>query len=77
MPILPVGIAGTFEAWPRTRPVPLPHAIRIHYGPPITPEEIAGLNPETITALIRDRIRDCQRAARRALERDLDEIAVG
>jgi 1-acyl-sn-glycerol-3-phosphate acyltransferase len=85
VPVLPVGIAGTFEAWPRTRPFPAPHAIRIHYGPAITPEEIAGLDPEAITTLIRDRIDACRRQARRDLDRDLgrdrdldrDEIAVG
>jgi 1-acyl-sn-glycerol-3-phosphate acyltransferase len=85
VPVLPVGIAGTFEAWPRTRPFPAPHAIRIQYGPPIMPEEIAGLDPEASIKLIRDRIDACRRQARRDLDRDLgrdrdgdrDEIAVG
>ncbi|HMB08044.1 MAG TPA: lysophospholipid acyltransferase family protein [Isosphaeraceae bacterium] len=83
VPIIPAGLAGTFEAWPRNRPFPLSHPIRVHYGPPILPEELAGLEPEAITALIRDRLLDCQRAARRGLARDLGrrgddaEIAVG
>jgi 1-acyl-sn-glycerol-3-phosphate acyltransferase len=71
VPVVPAGVAGTFEAWPRTRPLPAPHAIRIHYGPPIPPEAIAGLPPDAVTALIRDRIADCHRRALRALARDL------
>ena len=81
VPIVPAGVAGTFEAWPRTSPIPLLHPIRVHYGPPITPEQIAGLAPETITALIRERMLDCLHEARRGLARDLgrdrQEIAVG
>jgi 1-acyl-sn-glycerol-3-phosphate acyltransferase len=71
VPIIPAGLAGTFEAWPRGWPFPLPHPIRVHYGPPIFPEEIAGLEPEAITTLIRHRLLDCQREARRGLARDL------
>jgi 1-acyl-sn-glycerol-3-phosphate acyltransferase len=83
VPIIPAGLAGTFEAWPRNLPFPLPHPIRVHYGPPILPKELAGLEPEAITALIRRRLLDCQREARRGLARDLGrrsddaEIAVG
>ena len=56
VPVVPAGIAGTFEAWPRSRLFPRPHPIRVHYGPPIFPEEIAGMDPQAVTALIRDRI---------------------
>jgi 1-acyl-sn-glycerol-3-phosphate acyltransferase len=77
VPIVPAGIAGTFESWPRGEPVPRPHAIRVHFGSPIPPEEIAGLDPEAITALIRTRMVECERQARRHLARDLGEIAVG
>jgi 1-acyl-sn-glycerol-3-phosphate acyltransferase len=71
VPIIPAGLAGTFEAWPRRWPFPLPHPIRVHYGPPILPEDLATLDPEAITALIRQRLLDCQREARRGLNRDL------
>ncbi len=77
VPIVPAGIAGTFEAWPRGRPFPGVHAIRLHYGPPIRPEEVAGLGAEAVTALIRARMAACRREARRRLARDLGEIAVG
>ncbi len=71
VPVLPAGVAGTFEAWPRSRPFPLPHAIRIVYGVPIPPEEIARHTTESLTALIADRVGDCVREAHRGLARDL------
>jgi 1-acyl-sn-glycerol-3-phosphate acyltransferase len=71
VPVVPAAVAGTFEAWPRTRLLPGCHAIRIKYGPPILPDEIAGLPAETVTAMIHDRIAACHREARQALARDL------
>ena len=71
MPIIPAAIAGTFEAWPKSRAWPRPHAVRVHYGKPILPEEFAGKAPEAITALIRERILESQRAARAGLRGDL------
>jgi 1-acyl-sn-glycerol-3-phosphate acyltransferase len=71
VPIIPAALAGTFEAWPREQRLPHPHRIRIHYGRPIEPETIAGLDPATVTALIRDRILESQAIARRALARDM------
>lgn len=79
--VVPAGIAGTFEAWPRSRAFPLPHPVRIHYGPPILPEELEGLDTEAVTKLIRARILDCVEVARAGLHRDLqsdpEKTAVG
>jgi 1-acyl-sn-glycerol-3-phosphate acyltransferase len=81
VPVIPAGLAGTFQAWPRTRPFPLPHALRVHYGAPITPEELASLDAATVTQMLRERVLDCQREARRGLAHDLGqelaEIPVG
>ena len=43
VPVYPVGIAGTFEALPRSRkvPVPSPGRVRVAFGEPLTAEEIA------------------------------------
>jgi 1-acyl-sn-glycerol-3-phosphate acyltransferase len=71
VPIVPAGLAGTFEAWSRRRPFPWPHPIRIHYGPAITPEELAGLAPEAAVSLIRDRLLASVQIARRGLMHDL------
>ncbi len=35
VPIVPCAITGSFEAWPRSRRLPRPHAIRMHFGPPV------------------------------------------
>jgi 1-acyl-sn-glycerol-3-phosphate acyltransferase len=71
VPVVPVGLAGMFEIWPRSRLFPVPHPIRIHYGRPIYPNELAGLDTEAITALIRDRMEESFLEARRALKGDL------
>lgn len=71
VPVVPAGIAGTFEAWPKSRRVPVPHPIRIHYGPPIAPEEFAGLDPAAVTELIRTRLEQAIALAREGLSRDL------
>lgn len=81
VPVIPAAVAGTFEAWPRSRPFPRPHPIRVQYGRPISPEELAGLDANAVTELIRARILECQAEATRGIERDLrrdePEIAVG
>lgn len=69
VPVLPAGIAGTFEAWPRTKRIPRPRPLRIHYGEPILPEDIAGMDSASITALIESRLRDAIARAREDLPR--------
>jgi 1-acyl-sn-glycerol-3-phosphate acyltransferase len=69
VPILPAAIAGTFEAWPKSRMYPVPHPMRVHFGELITPEQIKALGPEELTALIRQRILECQANARNGLAR--------
>lgn len=71
VPVIPTGLAGTFESYPRGRLFPRPFPIRIHYGPPIAPEQIAGLDSETTTRLLSDRMRESQAEARRGLAGDL------
>jgi 1-acyl-sn-glycerol-3-phosphate acyltransferase len=71
VPIVPAGLAGTFEAWPRGRAVPRPHAIRVHYGRPIEPSDLEGLDTDAITRLLQDRLAESAAIARAALRRDL------
>jgi 1-acyl-sn-glycerol-3-phosphate acyltransferase len=71
VPILPIAIAGTYEAWPRSSLFPSPSPLRVHFGEPITIEEIARLDATQLTSLIRERILDCQRIARAGLASDL------
>jgi long-chain acyl-CoA synthetase len=37
---VPVHIGGTFEAWPRSRALPRPHKVTIHFGAPISADEL-------------------------------------
>jgi 1-acyl-sn-glycerol-3-phosphate acyltransferase len=69
VPILPAAIAGTFEAWPNSRAYPVPHPLRVHFGEVIAPEQIKTLKPDELTALIRERILQCQATARSGLAR--------
>ena len=71
VPVVPAAVAGMFEIWPRSRMLPVPNPIRIHYGRPIYPEELAGLDTEAITALIRDRMEESFLEASRALKSDM------
>ena len=71
VPVVPAAVAGMFEIWPRSRMFPVPHPIRIHYGRPIYPDELAGLDTEAITALIRDRMEESFSEASRALQSDM------
>ncbi len=71
VPVVPVGLAGTFEVWPRFRLFPARHPIRVHYGPPIFPEELHGMDTAAITALIRARLEECHQEAERGLNRDM------
>ncbi len=71
VPVVPAAVAGMFEIWPRSRVFPVPHPIRIHYGRPIYPGDLAGLDTEAITALIRDRMEESFLEASRALRSDM------
>ncbi len=72
VPVVPAGVAGTFRAWPRGRRLPIPRPLRVHYGPPITPSDLEGLDSQAVTALIEERIRECVEIARLGLAGDLD-----
>jgi 1-acyl-sn-glycerol-3-phosphate acyltransferase len=71
VPVVPAGVAGMFESWPRTRRFPVPHPVRIHYGAPILPWELAALDTNATTALIRERMCECHNQARQGLQNDL------
>jgi 1-acyl-sn-glycerol-3-phosphate acyltransferase len=71
VPVVPAGLAGTFEVWPRSRLIPVPHPIRIHYGQPIRPADLAGLDAEAVTGLIQERMEQVHAEACRALASDM------
>ena len=44
VPVIPVGVAGAYEAFPRGAWLPRPSQIRIVYGPPLDPIRLAELS---------------------------------
>lgn len=63
--ILPVAIAGAFEAWPRSRKLPSLGTIHVLYGKPISPQEIAGRDERELLAEVERRVRQCHAILRK------------
>ena len=61
--ILPVAIDGAYEVWPRWRKFPGLGTIRVHFGPPILPEQFAGLEERELVREVERRVRECHRVA--------------
>jgi hypothetical protein len=58
VPIVPVGVRGTFEAWPRGGGFRL-HAVEIHIGDAIDPSSIKSDDPYAdITNCLCDRVKE-------------------
>ena len=64
--ILPVAIDGAFEAFPRGRTWPGPGRIRVHFGVPLMPDEIAGRDERELLAEVERRVRACHAKIRHA-----------
>jgi 1-acyl-sn-glycerol-3-phosphate acyltransferase len=62
--MLPVGIDGAFDAWPRTANLPTASRIHVCIGEPLSPEEIRELDDESLVAEVERRIRDCHQQAK-------------
>ena len=57
--IQPAAIDGAFQAWPRSRTFPRLGRIRVHYGRPILPDEIAALDEKELLAEVKRRVDEC------------------
>jgi 1-acyl-sn-glycerol-3-phosphate acyltransferase len=63
--VIPVGIVGAFESWPRHHRLFRPHRIAVHFGPGIPPDAIRGLSEEDAIEMVYHHIADaCERAQR-------------
>ncbi|MBL8892341.1 MAG: 1-acyl-sn-glycerol-3-phosphate acyltransferase [Planctomycetaceae bacterium] len=65
-PILPMAIAGAFDAWPRRQKLPAPQTVQIVIGPVIPIEVIDQLDDQALTQLLESEIRKCWEAAKSA-----------
>jgi 1-acyl-sn-glycerol-3-phosphate acyltransferase len=68
VPLIPVGMDGAYQAWPRTSPLPLPGKLAVVIGRPITPAEIESMTDENLVAELASRMRACHLEARRIRE---------
>ncbi len=57
--VVPMAIAGAYQAWPRTARFPRPHPIAVVWGAPLAPDDIAKLSDAELVATITERIADC------------------
>jgi 1-acyl-sn-glycerol-3-phosphate acyltransferase len=75
VPMIPVGIAGAYEAWRRGTPFPkLTGVIHIQFGPPLMPAESAKYNDIELMAEIDRRIRRCFEQARAKRRRAMSTL---
>jgi len=61
--LVPVGLDGAFDAWPRNSRFPRPSRIHVCIGEPISPEMVAALTDEQLVDELERRIRDCHAQA--------------
>lgn len=68
-PVIPVGIAGAYEAFPRGAWFVRPKKVRVCYGEPISAEEVERLsqrgNEQEFCDLVQSRLRNCAEHAER------------
>jgi 1-acyl-sn-glycerol-3-phosphate acyltransferase len=62
--LLPVGVDGAYDAWPRDARFPRPTRIHVCIGQPMGPELIKSLTDEQLVAELERRIRQCHVMAR-------------
>jgi 1-acyl-sn-glycerol-3-phosphate acyltransferase len=63
VPLVPVGLDGAYQAWPRTAKLPRLGRIAVVIGEPISAESVAKMTDEQIVAQLTERIRSCHRQA--------------
>jgi 1-acyl-sn-glycerol-3-phosphate acyltransferase len=66
VPLVPVGIDGPFQAWPRSSLLPHREVVRVVIGDPILPDEIARWDDEQLLAELKGRIQQCLEQARQS-----------
>jgi 1-acyl-sn-glycerol-3-phosphate acyltransferase len=66
VPLVPIGMDGAYDAWPRQAKLPRPTRVRLYVGEPISPEMVKSLSDEQLVRELEQRIRECHALARQA-----------
>jgi 1-acyl-sn-glycerol-3-phosphate acyltransferase len=66
VPLIPVGLDGAYQAWPRTARFPRFGRIVVVIGEPISPQQVAAASDDELLAELERRIRACHVLAREA-----------
>ena len=65
VPVVPAAIEGAYACWPRRQKLPGPGVIQVHFGTPLSPEELKAYDSRQLVAEVERRIRACHAEARR------------
>lgn len=68
VPVVPVGIDGTAEAWPPGRKLPKLVKVTVCYGEPVHPDDFEGSRKEKVAAMTAEIMRRIDEQRRRARE---------
>jgi 1-acyl-sn-glycerol-3-phosphate acyltransferase len=77
VPLIPVGLDGCYQAWPRTSPFPRAGRIAVVIGEPIAPDHVQSLSDDDLLAELEQRILTCHANAREVREPERHEFQVG
>ena len=58
-PLVPMALAGAFEAWPKGQKLPKSKQVALVVGDPIAHQQYSTMSDEDAVNLLRDRIHDC------------------
>lgn len=61
--ILPIGIDGAYQAWPRSRLFPRPNRVVVQFGEPISYNLAQRLDNDALVRLVEDQITHCHHRA--------------
>jgi len=65
--VVPMAVAGTFEAWPRRHWLPRPGRMAVVFGKPIPTDNLGELSDEAFGEIVSSRLTECHEEAKRLL----------
>jgi len=71
VPLIPVGLDGAYQAWPRTALFPRAGRVAVVIGEPISADQLAAMSDDELLAELEQRILTCHASARALREKPL------